>query len=1502
MPAQHGRAVLCLAVCIVLALACHAQTRLPVALRSQAPHAVRASRFLAGRTARQAADSLEAARSQHLALLAAQAAQPNAISLSAAWQPVGPAQVLTPAYGAVTGRVTAIAIDPSDATGNTVYLGTTGGGVWKSTNAAGPPASVSFTPLTDTLPVFSANSGSSALPSLSIGAVSVQPGTQNPTVLAGTGDPNDNLDSYYGSGLLRSVDGGSTWTLIQGSLDGVAGNHSFTGLGVAGFAWSTATSGLVVAALSDAAEGDLVSAPDPNNSVRGLYYSTDGGVTWQMATVRDGSQTVQTPLPSGQNQGGNAVTSVVWNSIRARFYAAVRYHGYYESLDGITWTRLTQQPGPSLTLTACPTNPGATGNPACPIFRGALAVQAVTGDLFALTTDGGNNDQGLWQDVCAFSGSSCAAAVSFSQRLVSTPLEQGNGSSVIPQADYNMALAAVPSVTSGGTPDTLLFVGTSDLFRCSLAAGCTLRNTTNATNGCGASAGVAGAQHAIAAISTPSLLYLGNDGGLWRSTDGVNQQATPCSPDDATHFQNLNSGLGSLAEVVSFAQHPTDPNTLLAGFGANGTAGTSSAFSSTAWTQLDPGEGGTVAIDPANPSNWYLSTAPGVSIAHCANGASCTAATVAAAPTIGLTQVMNDLSLIDPPWLIDPAAPSDILIGTCRVWRGPATNSASWNSSDAISPLLSGPQNSSCGTGNSVVRSLATGGPASGAAAAQNAGSTVLYAGMAGSVTGGGSAGGHLFSTTMGGSASSGTSWTDVTSSPVTNGGGQFNPDGFDVSSIAADSHDATGKTVYATIMGFGVAHLYRSTDAGAHWLNISGNLPNAPANSVVVDPNDANTVYVALDTGVYVTQQVATCATTNCWSVYGTSLPNAPIVQLAASASIASNGTFGTLRAATYGRGIWQLPLLTASTPSSQAAITLSPTALTFTPQQVATLSASQTVTVTNTGNAPLTVNSIIVSGDFTQTNNCTSGPIAVNATCTVQVTFQPTAIGARSGLLTVYGNVASGQATATLNGTGTTGTSIVLTPLTLTFPATTTGATSTAQNITISNTASIPATLQSETVSGDFQISANTCGAALPPNTGCTVAIVFTPTASGTRTGSLTVVDSTGTQIASLNGTGNSPATDALSPASLTFTAQQLNTTSAAQQVTLTNSGDVALTLIAAQITSGDFTVVNGCGNSLNARSSCAMQVAFVPKNLGQQAGVLSVSDEFRTQTVALTGTGIAPAGVSLAPFGGLSFAALGIGLTSPAQTVTLTNNGGSTLAITGFAATGDFSIVAGSNTCGAALAVNAACTLQVLFKPTVAAARAGTFTLTGSFPSSPQTLALTGTGVDFSLAASNSTVTVASGSSAVYGLLLTSATGVPGTAVFTCAGAPANSTCLVVPASVPLGTGTATVTVTVATGVSTAALAPASRTFWLAGLLPLGLLLLRKRACLPSLVLFLGASLGLAAASGCGASRTVPPTTTSPTNPTSPTTPSGNSTIVVSASSAGLTRSVNLTLTVQ
>ena len=1502
-------------------------------LRAQQPETntaaanrARTQAFLAQRQAhnRSAAHALQQARAQHAAMFRAQSFTPDTGSLTASWQPLGPTSITSATYGALSGRITALALDPNDNTGNTLYAGTTGGGVWKSTNAAGPLASVTFTALTDTLPVFSPNAGSSVIPSLSIGAVAVQP-SANPVLLAGTGDPNDATDSYYGEGLLRSTDNGLTWTLIQGSHDGANGNHSFLGLSVAGFAFSTATPTLAVAAFSTSGESTFVDATNAE-SIPGLYYSADAGVTWQMATLYDGTFPVQQPQPIGTAQSGNAATSVVWDAQRALFIAAIRSHGYYSSPDGMTWTRLTAQPGPGLSTANCPVGANGIGNAAtCPIFRGTLAVQPVTGDLYALTVDANNLDQGLWQDLCNATSNACATPLpTFAARIDNAALEVGSGNTAISQGAYNLTLAAAPATT--GASSTILYAGTVDLYRCTIAANstaCTLRNTTNALNGCNAPAKVASSQHAIAALSestTGPLLFVGNDGGLWRSLDGVAETGSVCDPSDNTHFDNLNTTIGSLAEVVGFAQHPTDPNTLLAGLGSIGSTATTSASSLTSWPQLSSGEGGFPSLDANTPTNWLLAIGAGINLAQCTLGSNCTASSFIPPATIGEAQVNHDASLLDAPTLLDPQQTTNVILGTCRVWRGPAASSASWSTSNALSPAFDGTNPTACTTSNPLIRSLGAGGP-SATAGPQYTGSAVLYAGLAGPLDGGLSFAGAVFVTKSAANPFTPSSWTNIAKSPVTNDvadANLFNPDGFDVSSIAVDPHDPTGATVYVTIMGFGyqtagVPHLYRSTDFGAHWLNITANLPNAPANFVLVDPNDANTVYVAMDTGVYVTSTISTCSASNCWSVFGAALPNSPVISLAAATQmLTGDGRRGMLRASTYGRGLWQTPLLTASS-LLQPALTLSAASLTFAAQQVATQSAAKTITITSSGDAPVTFGTPAITGDFTETDTCANQTIAVNATCTVSVVFAPTATGTRTGLLTIYANVAGGQATVSLTGVGTPAANIVLTPISLSFPTTVVNQTSAVQNITISNTGGTAATLQTPVITGDFAISANTCGATLGPSTGCTLSVTFTPTASGTRTGTLSISDTSNavvaTQTATLTGTGNAPATDTLSPATLTFAQQQIGTTSAAQQVTITNAGDVALTLLSTSITPGDFTVVNGCGTSLAGHSTCALSVTFIPTASGTRTATLTFTDAIRYQTVPITGTAVAAAGVSLSP-ATINFAASGNGLTSAAQAVTLTNNGGLPLTLSKTAISTNFTITA--NTCGTTLAVNASCTLQIAFAPTAAGPLTGTLTVTDNASPPTQTVSLSGLGIDFALAANGATTaTLSSGASATYPLLLSSLSTVTGSVSFTCTGVPTNSTCTVSPSAPSLGS-TVSITATVQTGVL-ASLDPYRFAPWrsydavvLAALAPLALLF-RRRFKKQSLLLAVLTLCTLASVTGCGSDRLIPNSGTGGGGSgggggSSYPTPSGTYNLTVSAASAGLTRSVPLTLIVQ
>jgi hypothetical protein len=1252
---------------------------------------------------------------------------------SAAWQPLGPTGVISQNFGLVTGRITALALDPSDATGNTLYVGTTGGGVWRSQNAnTSSPASISFTPLTDNLPAMSG----AADASISIGALSVQPGGTG-VILAGTGDPNDALDSYYGAGILRSTDGGTTWSLIPMTADQL---YSFAGEAFAGFAWSTVNLQRVVAAVSQAYEGTLVNAGWPGQSYEGLYYSSDGGATWSLAAITDGTgEDVQGPNDHFTPPDGNAATAVVWNPVRQLFIAAVRYHGYYQSADGITWTRMTNQPGAGLMASAglCPANPNKTGSPGCPIFRGALAVNPLTGDTFAWTVDGYLQDQGIWQDLCAASAGACASqTIAFAQPWAAAALETNTlmGPATIANGDYNLALAAIPS-----SQETILLAGANDLWKsaCPYAQGCPWRNTTNSTVGFCAQVGEY--QHALAwNASNPLEIFVGNDSGLWRSTDAIGESGSVCAASDATHFQNLNGSLGSLAEVVSISQVGATPYTLMAGLGTNGTAGVNSGSGLVAdWPEILSGEGGPVAIDPKTLTKWYVNNGAGVSIylgsppTGSTPGAFNPALNYTTSPSANV--VKDGYAMTAPaPFLVDPLNSAMLLIGTCRVWRGPASG-VGWSDANAISPILDGETGNATCSGDALIRTISALPVA--VSTALPSGGEVVYVGMYGSANGGATLPGHVLSATYNTATGSWSSWTDLTLNPVSGDSQAMNFYGLDISSIFIDSHDVTGHTVYVTVAGIHttseeVQTVYGSTDGGAHWTVLTANLPPVPANSLVVDPQDAKTVYVSTDTGVYSTRQIANCAvaTSGCWSAFGSGLPLAPVVQLSAAPTSAS---VHDLVAATYGRGIWITPLWTAAGNLTTA--TAAPSSLTFASQTYGGSSSAQTVTVKNTGTTALTPSTITASGDFSETDTCAGSTVLPGLSCAIQVTFTPTQVGSRTGVLTIFTNVTGGELTVSLSGTGASSGVFSLTPSTLNFSSWQVGTTSTALQVTAKNSGS-PALPYTSAVTGPFAIAGNACGASVPAATACNLTLTFTPTQTGAATGKLTFTDAIGTQTVALSGTGLASPTDTLSVTALTFPGTITGQLSTAQSVTLTNSGGVSLTSIAVSV-SGAFQQTNACSAILPANSSCAISVQFAPTVAGSQAGTLTISDVTRAlpQTVALSGVGIAPPAFGVNP-SSLSFAAQTVGQASAPQTLTVSNTGGAPLANVGFQITGSSagSFSTGSTTCGATLTNGGSCTVQVVFTPTASGGSSATLAISSSTSGvKAATVPLTGAG---------------------------------------------------------------------------------------------------------------------------------------------------------------------------
>jgi hypothetical protein len=207
------------------------------------------------------------------------------------------------------------------------------------------------------------------------------------------------------------------------------------------------------------------------------------------------------------------------------------------------------------------------------------------------------------------------------------------------------------------------------------------------------------------------------------------------------------------------------------------------------------------------------------------------------------------------------------------------------------------------------------------------------------------------------------------------------------------------------------------------------------------------------------------------------------------------------------------------ATTGTGSASLSASPTSLSFGAVTVGESSSAQSVTITNTGTASAAVSSISASGDFTQTNTCGTA-IAPGANCAVSVVFRPTVTGARTGAVTITSNATNSPMTVALSGTANASTATLsANPSSLSFASTTVGAASAGQSVTISNTGTAAATVSAVSASGDFT-QTNNC-TSVAAGSSCAVSVVFHPSASGSRTGSLTVTSSA----------TNSPTTVALS-----------------------------------------------------------------------------------------------------------------------------------------------------------------------------------------------------------------------------------------------------------------------------------------------------------------------------------------------------------------------------------
>ena len=437
-------------------------------------------------------------------------------------------------------------------------------------------------------------------------------------------------------------------------------------------------------------------------------------------------------------------------------------------------------------------------------------------------------------------------------------------------------------------------------------------------------------------------------------------------------------------------------------------------------------------------------------------------------------------------------------------------------------------------------------------------------------------------------------------------------------------------------------------------------------------------------------------------------------------SVTVTDNGTGSPRAISLSGTGVAPFPV-----------VSLVPNNLVFANTNLGGVSAVQTITVNNTGSAPLNVSSITGNtAEFLVTNNCTA-PVAVGNSCGISVQFAPTgSTGTRNITLQLSDDAPNSPQPIAVSGTAVAaGPIATLSTNSVSFSAQAVASTSTAQTVTVSNTGNATLTVGAPVITGNFAISANTC-ASVAPNTACTISVTFTPAAAGLTSGTLSIPDNApGTpHVVGLNGTGVGSPALTVTPSNLVFNSQQLNTTSAAQNVTITNSGSTA-TISQVAATGAGFAQTNNC-STLGTGASCTVSVTFTPNAVGTQTGTLSITHDAAgsPQTVALSGSGVGQPAVTLSS-NSLDFGSINVGSTSTAQTVTMSNTGSGPLAIAGISASGDYSV---TNNCGNNLSVGANCTLTIKFQPSGANTRAGSVTISDSASGSPQSIALTGVGV--------------------------------------------------------------------------------------------------------------------------------------------------------------------------